>query len=314
MPDTKPIFPARLKKGNTIGVFCPAGPIRDIAAFETVVQILRNFGLKVQIQGNIHDQGSYLADSDQQRADNLHALWDDDTIAAIMAARGGFGCMRMMNSIDFELIRKKPKFLIGFSDVTALLGGLVSRSNTIAVHGPVVSSLATSDEKSIHQLLALLGGDSEAAIKTKQLEILRPGTCNGVLTGGNLTTLSHLIGTPWEQDFSDTVLILEDTAEPLYRIDRMLTQLAAGGKLDRLAGIVLGSFDTGSGDALANLRLEEQVWNRVLELTEQRKIPVWGRFPVGHLEKNLALPLGLQVTMDDSSGSLHLHFDSASFL
>ncbi|PID72358.1 MAG: LD-carboxypeptidase [Desulfobulbus propionicus] len=312
--ETNPIFPPRLKKGDTVGVFCPAGPVRDIGAFERGVQILKRFGLAVKVQGNVYDQGSYLADADQQRANNLHVLFDDDTVAAIMAARGGFGCMRMLPYVDFELIQKKPKLLIGFSDVTVLLGALVAQANTISIHGPVVTSLATSNDRSIHQLLGLVSGDGENVVKGKQLEILRKGSCRGILAGGNLTTLVHLIGTRWEHNLDNRILVLEDTGEHVYRLDRMLTQLAMSGKLDRIAGILLGSFDTGGGDALQNQRLEEQVWTRVLELTEHLNLPVWGRFPVGHLAENLALPFGLPATMDENNGTLQFHFDCAQFL
>jgi len=196
--------------------------------------------------------------------------------------------------------------MIGFSDITALLNLVSEHAGLVTVHGPVVSSLADGDRDSIEALATLLSGDLPDYNPRRRIEILRPGKATGTLRGGNLTTLAHLLGTPWEISCAHALLLLEDTGEPMYKIDRMLTQLYYGRKLDNLAGILLGTFDNGT-DSTENLRLREQIWNRVLELTAQFGYPVWGNFPVGHRSSNYPLLIGASATMDSGSGTLHVH-------
>ena len=133
---------------------------------------------------------------------------------------------------------------------------------------------------------------------------MRGGNGQGQLIGGNLTTLVHLLATPWDLSWEGAILMIEDTNEPLYRLDRMLTQLALSGKLQQLSGLILGEFDTGE-DSIAHLRLQEALWSRVMELVGPG-YPVWGNFPIGHRQRNLALPVGMEVVMDSSAGILHL--------
>jgi muramoyltetrapeptide carboxypeptidase len=199
--------------------------------------------------------------------------------------------------------------LVGFSDVTVLLNGLFRRAGLVALHGPMAASLAGSDERSIASLFSLLTGDFSEEIKLREVEILRSGTGRGRLVGGNLTTLVHLLGTPWDFSWDGCLLLLEDTGESLYRLDRMLTQLALAGRLERLSGLLLGTFDTGNGNRVATLRLQEAVWTRVMELVGPG-FPVWADFPAGHQGKNLALPIGMEAVMDSSTGILRLLPDS----
>ncbi|MGD9947861.1 MAG: LD-carboxypeptidase [Desulfobulbus sp.] len=300
----QPTRPPWLRRGDTIGLFCPAGPVRDPSSLQAAIKRTQDLGFKVKLCGPVELVGGYIAADDSQRAANLHALWDDETVKAIWAIRGGFGCLRMVEMLDWELFRRFPKWLVGFSDVTILLQGLRERSNLVSIHGPVASSFMRSDETSQHSLFALLTGDYEERLKPKGLEVLRGGNSCGRLIGGNLTTLVHLLATPWDCSWEGKVLLLEDTNEPLYRLDRMLTQLALSGKLEHLGGMILGEFDQGD-DRLTNLRLQEALWSRVMELVGPG-YPVWSGFPVGHRQQNLALPLGMEVEMESSSGSLHL--------
>lgn len=309
MPD-QPVRPPWLRRGDAIGLFCPAGPVRDPSSLQAGINRIQDLGFVVKLRGPVVPVDGYLAASDTQRAANLHALWSDEEIKAILAVRGGFGCLRLVELLDWELFRRHPKWLIGFSDVTILLQGLRERANLVSIHGPVAGSLMRSDEASQVSLFSLLTGDCEERLKIKGLEILRGGNSRGQLIGGNLTTLVHLLATPWDSAWEGKILLLEDTNEPLYRLDRMLTQLALSDKLERLAGMILGDFDQG-GDTLANLRLQEALWSRVMELVGPG-YPVWGGFPVGHRQRNLALPLGMEIEMDSAAGQLHLVPSSVS--
>jgi len=302
--ESKPILPPRLRRGDTIGLFCPAGPLRDPGRLQAGIKLIEDLGFAVKLRGPVEFGQGYLADSDERRAEHMHGLWNDEEVRAILAIRGGYGCLRMIERLDWELFRRLPKFLVGFSDVTVLLNNLVDRAGLVALHGPMVSTLARSGEQGVVSLFSLLTGEFEERIKPKGVEILRGGTGRGRLVGGNLTTLVHLLATPWESAWEDCILVLEDTGESLYRLDRMLTHLAQAGRLQRLAGLVLGDFDTGV-DELANLRLQEEVWARVLELAPPG-YPIWARFPLGHRERNLTLPMGMEAVLDSGAGMLQL--------
>lgn len=305
----RPILPPRLKRGNTLGLICPAGPVRDPQRLLAGVRLIEDLGFAVKMRGAVEPREGYLADSDARRIENLYALWSDDEVRAIVAIRGGYGCLRLMAQLDWEMFRSHPKFLVGFSDVTVLLNSLFRQAGLVALHGPMAASLAGSDERSIASLFSLLTGDFSEEIKLREVEILRGGTGRGRLVGGNLTTLVHLLGTPWDFSWDGCLLLLEDTGESLYRLDRMLTQLALAGRLERLAGLLLGTFDAGNGNRVAALRLQEEVWTRVMELVGPG-FPVWADFPAGHQGKNLALPIGMEAVMDSSTGILRLLPDS----
>lgn len=305
------LVPPRLRRGDTIGLFCPAGPVRDIRRLHAGIKLIKEQGFEVKLCGAHGPSSGYLADSDEQRAAGLHRLWHDEEVKALLAIRGGYGCLRIVARLDWDLLRRHPKFLIGFSDVTVLLSALGQQAGLVTLHGPMVTTLSDSGEEGIHSLFGLLTGRFEEHLRCQGVEILREGMGQGRLIGGNLTTLVHLLGTPWESSWDGCVLVIEDTGESMYRIDRMLTQLALAGRLEGLAGLLLGEFD-GGGDTTADLRLQEAVWSRVLELAPAG-YPVWAGFPVGHGKRNLALPLGMEVVMDSSNASLHLLTGSVVF-
>lgn len=306
-----PLLPPRLRKGDTIGLFCPAGPVRDKSLVEKGIQLITNMGFLVKLGGRLDCGHDYLAATDEERAQALHNLWADDSIKALMAIRGGFGCLRLISRIDTSLIKRHPKLLIGFSDVSVLLTGLLSEANQISIHGPSVSTLARLDKASIGALFSLITGAFSEQVKPDGLEILRPGTVRGQLVGGNLTTLVHLMGTRWDMSWDGRILFIEDTGESLYRLDRMMTQLKLAGRLDSLAGLILGTFDLGGDDRLEMLRLQEGFWERVLELIDGLAYPVWANYPIGHQQRNHSLPVGLEATMDSDIGRLVLHPESA---
>lgn len=296
-------LPPTLQPGDCIGIFSPSGPIRDQEKVEAGIRILQELGFQVKLFSCPAVECNYLAADDRARADSFHSMLADDAVHALMALRGGYGCLRIMKMIDFDQIRLSPKYIVGFSDVTILLNAVLDQTGVMTIHGPVLTSLAGSSDESIHSLYSLLTEGIPQYISVDDVSLLRSGTTSGTLRGGNLTTLMHLIGTPWEINWNKTILLIEDTGESMYRIDRMLTQLSCSGKLDQLSGILLGSFDRGDISD-KNRVLQEQVWQRVLELTLNMDYPVWGDVPAGHGKKNNALPLGADVIMDSRSARL----------
>lgn len=311
-PELSPLLPASLQPGDTIGLFCPAGPVRDIDRIEAGISVLRDMGFRIRVLDGFNrrsDSSIYLAAPDATRVEQLHDLWDDEEVKALMAVRGGYGCLRMLGQVDFHRFRENPKWLIGFSDLTVLLASAFIKAGLIGLHGPVVSSLAGTDTPSKKRFFSLLTGSFQPYSLENSVTVLRPGTCRGRIVAGNLTTLCHLIGTPWEPVLIDAVLLLEDTGESMYRIDRMLTQLAWAGRLDNLAGLILGTFDAGDRTGRHNL-LQAPLFERVRELTTHTSYPIWGNFPCGHLSENQAIPYGMEATMANRTIQLTLHPDT----
>jgi muramoyltetrapeptide carboxypeptidase len=292
----KPILAAPLKKGDMIGIISPAGPVRNENDFRSGLKILTELGFKTRYQDNILRHHDYLAGTDQERLAELHDLWRDPEVKAILAMRGGYGCLRLLPDLDLSLIRQRPKMLIGFSDLTVLLSAIQQKTGLITFHGPMLTTLAQSDRDSQEAFFQLLTGRPRPEITVKGLEILKGGQARGKLLPGNLTSLVHLIGTSCEPDYATRILVLEDIGEAPYRIDRLLTHLWAAGRLKQIAGLVLGDFDQ-CGEI-------ELIWQRVLELLSDRPIPIWANFPMGHGSRNRILPVGGEAQLDSSSGKL----------
>jgi muramoyltetrapeptide carboxypeptidase len=286
-----PVFP-----GDTVGLIAPAGSITNENNLKAGLDILRNRGFKVKYSRSmIHSKG-YLAGSDQKRALEFNNLWSDPEVKGLVAARGGYGSMRMIDLIDMKRIRKNPKILIGFSDLTVLLTAISRNTGLVTYHGPVVTTLSSINKKSQTCFFKVLEGNVSSCLKSVRLKILRGGNSRGILLGGNLTTLVHTIGTPYEIPWHQAILFIEDIGESPYRLDRLLTHLALAGRLKKIKGLILGSFT--DDDKKEKKLLKETVQNRVLELLAGYDMPIWTDFPIGHGRRNITLPIGTEVLMD----------------
>jgi muramoyltetrapeptide carboxypeptidase len=294
--------PQALQVGDCIGIIAPAGQIQDTTNLDRGICILKEMGFEVRIPRNLWPGTGYLADTDSNRALEFHKMWADPDISAILALRGGFGSLRLLPFLDPDEIKKNNKLLIGFSDITVLHSALFKTTQNISFHGPVLTSLSSMNHNSLAQFHACLSGKWNKPIREAQVEILRGGdSVKGKLIGGNLSSLISIIGTNADQDWTDCILFLEDLGEPLYRIDRMLTQLWHSGKLNQPAAIILGDFSLNKDqDSLEKIRFHEEIWKRVLELTLPSDIVVWGNFPIGHGVDNLTLPHGADAEIDSS--------------
>lgn len=291
----EPFLPPPIQKGDTIGIVAPAGPVEDRESFAAGIALIENLGFRVKIDIGKCRSG-YLSDTDLQRAGCLMNAWSDPEIKAIVAARGGFGSLRMLPSIDMALLKNNPKRLVGFSDLTCLLTAMLAKANIVGFHGPMVATLPKSDQASIDSFLASLSAETPPPFHLPEVEVVRPGKATGHLLGGNLATLAHMVGTQFELLWDDAIIFLEDVGEAPYRIDRLLTHLKEAGRFDDIAGLILGSFDQ-CGDY-------EPIVDRAVELLHDRNIPIWSAFPVGHGSSNRALPLGMKVHMDSSTKSI----------
>jgi len=307
MNKIKSILPPLLKPGDTIGLFSPAGPVRDHDHFEAGRKILHEMGFKTRTKNASTHTHDYLSAPDNQRIQEFHSLWADNEVRGLLAIRGGYGCLRIVNKLDFQLISSNPKPLIGFSDITVLLNTIWQQTGIITFHGPVLTTLAKNDKNTLYVFYKYLTGQINEFKPGDKLNLLKEGNTEGTLLGGNLTTIIHLLGTPWEIPWSNTILILEDTGEPLYKLDRMFNQLLHSGKLAQLKGLILGNFDAGNDDTQATLKLQEQLWQLILDLTVGMDFPIWSGVGIGHLECNHMLPIGMHSTMDSESKTLYFH-------
>ncbi len=293
------LFPPVLHKGDTIGVIAPAGHVANLDRFNRGVQILHEMGFEVKFPRNFWPGHGYLADTDDNRGREFNVMYSDPEVKALIALRGGYGCIRMIGRIDLEMIRRNPKPVIGFSDITILLNYLFARTGLVSFHGPVATSLGDSSRDTLERLYLSLTGGWSHPIPAKDVEILKKGPkATAPVVGGNLASLVALLGTPYDFSWDEKIVLLEDVNEPAYKIDRMLTQLQLAGKFDRIAGLILGDFSISQHSHTERLGYLEMIWNRALEILGGRSLPVWGNFPSGHCPGNLTIPLGAVAEME----------------
>jgi muramoyltetrapeptide carboxypeptidase len=300
------LLPQPLKRGDTLGIVAPAGRLIDIKRFHSGLAILQEMGFNVKHPRDLWPGFDHLANTDGNRTAEFNGFLKDPEVKAVMALRGGYGCLRMMDTIDLGAATTFQKLMIGFSDITVLLNHLYQKTGLICLHGPVVTSLGDADSSSLERFFLCLTGRWDEPIHVREIEILRNGpTINAPLVGGNLASLVSLIGTPYDFSWDDRIVFLEDINEPAYKIDRMLTQLYLAGKFARVAGIILGDFSgLYSSDKVQQDSYLEGIWKRVLELCGERNISVWGNFPCGHCRRNLTLPLGALAQMQSQKSRL----------
>lgn len=278
-----------LVPGDTIGVCALSGAF-DPEIFARGVKVLEQMGFRVYVPPGLSVTKRYLAGEDHHRADIFHDLVSMEKIRAIMCARGGFGAMRVLPILDFERLRGSPKPLVGFSDVTAALVTLGPRVDFPVIHGPVITSLATASAITKRSLYGVLTTPWHelSDITLKNGTTLTPGRANGLLYGGNLATLCHLCGTPFQPSLEKTILFLEEINEPLYKVDRMLTQMKLSGVFRGVKGIVLGQFQNCGDEKILHEIFHEHLGH----------LPLFAGIPSGHAHVNLSLPMGVPVVMD----------------
>lgn len=291
-------YPAWIQPGDTVRAIAPSGSLRSKTEFEQGVALWRSRGYKVIISPQCDSCSGYLAGTDTQRRQALQEAWEDPHCKAIISARGGYGSTRLLEDWCWSnLDLTNPKWLIGFSDVTALLWSLYN-SGIASVHGPVLTTIASEPHWSQERLFQLLEG--------KQLQPLQGkgwggGTATGILLPGNLTLATHLLHTPCQPPLKGVILALEEVTEVPYRIDRLLTQWRLSGLLQQVAGIALGRFSRcQSPPGIPSWTLEEVLSDRLGDLG----IPIVSELPFGHDGENAALIVGETVELDGDRGLL----------
>lgn len=292
-----------LKPGDSVALIAPAGPLRSAEEIARAEQVLQSLGLVPRTMRNATEQTGYLAGTDEQRAEDFNAAARDPQIRGIFALRGGYGTMRLLDRLDYAALAADPKVLLGYSDLTALLNTVTQRTGLTTFHGPVAALSAFSDAERAWLTSAVMNSTPLGTLAWHGARALTPGTARGRIVGGNLSLIAALVGTPYEIDTSDAILVIEEVEEAPYRIDRMLTQLRLSGALSRAAGIVCGGWtncDVAEDHIYAGLRLEDVLRDRLADLG----IPVLMDLPIGHIDEQWTLPLGAGAELDAAAGTL----------
>jgi muramoyltetrapeptide carboxypeptidase len=299
------IKPKALKPGDTVGLITPATRVPDLEAFETIDKNLTSLGLKYKWAGKVERgmPSSYIAGPPEERLDDLHAMFADAEVAAVFTVRGGYGSSQLLDRIDYARIRKQPKILLGYSDITAMHLGVHQLTGLVTLHGPSLNSVWT-DYTREHLRRALFETKPLGVLRNPEgvpVKVIRPGVARGRLFAGNLSLITNLMGTPYEIDTRGKILCLEDVAEDPFRLDRMITQLRLAGKLDQAAGIVWGECR----DCIPKTRPPHKM-EEIEKLLAALKIPVLGGLRFGHTTDQMTLPLGVMAKLDVAAGTIEL--------
>lgn len=311
------IRPRRLSAGQTVGLVAPSSAPNEPEHVRFALDTLESLGFRVKPGAHVFERDGYFAGADAARADDLNAMFADDDVDAVWCVRGGYGASRILPMLDYQRMRRAPKPLIGFSDITALHMALHTQVGLVSFHGPVAWRPFTA--YTLGELRRVLcEPDTPVRLGTpppferregqldreNRVTTLVPGRARGRLLGGNLCLMAHLTGTRYAPALEGAILFLEDVDEPFYRIDRFLTQLWLAGSLAGVAGVAFGKF----------IRCEPSasfVQNRVLEdiLAERCRalgVPAVAGLMIGHVEDQTTLPIGCLAELDADAGTLTL--------
>jgi len=302
------IKPRRLSDSSLIALIAPAGPVKQ-EQIDRAQKTLSDMGYRTCYTQNILSQKGYLAGDDEIRLNDFHQAFDNKEVDAIICIRGGYGTTRIIDKINYDLIKQNPKIFIGYSDITALLKAIYQQTGLITLHGIVGISAFTDYTKSIFNKV-LSKQENENIIYPQDkysIQTIIPGKANGKLAGGNLSLVNALIGTKYQLDFTNKVVFLEDIGEEPYPVDRMLTQLLLSGCMHKASGIILGNFtncdiDNKEITAENSLSLSDVFMDRLGHLN----IPIIAGFSFGHIQNQAIFPIGIDAELETGLNGIRL--------
>lgn len=295
--------PAFLKRGSLVGITCPSGYVSE-ERVSFAAESLKLWGFKVEIGKTVGNEHHYFSGTDEERANDLQAMLDNPDMSAILMGRGGYGLSRIIDRLDWTKFKLNPKWICGFSDITVLHNHIHNNLQIPTMHSPMCGSFTpdTINSGHIKRFLASLIGESQH-YHTEPFELNRIGNGEGILTGGNLAILSHLVGSLSDINTDGKILFIEDIGEHLYKIDRMMLTLKRAGKLDYLKGLVVGGFtemedtDRPFGQTVAQI---------INDKVAEYDYPVCFNFPTGHIEENHTITLGMVHQLNVTAQGAHL--------
>ncbi|MEP7001797.1 MAG: LD-carboxypeptidase [bacterium] len=294
-------LPPPLAPGARVALIAPAGPLRSPDAINDAAAQARSFGWEPVVGEHADARAGYFAGSDADRLHDLNHALGDATIDGIWCLRGGYGVMRLLDDVDVDAMRKRPRTLIGYSDITALHAALGGAADLITFHGPHAALTLSSFSRDSFERAVVAQRDpcgNAAGART-----LQDGRAEGRLVGGNLSLLASLCGTRFAPDYTDSILVIEDIGEPTYRIDRMLHQLALSGALTRVAGIAYGQFTEGTEADDVNSRALDDVLREAAAIAG---VPAVAGIPLGHIDDQWTIPLGAMAELNADTCTLHV--------
>jgi muramoyltetrapeptide carboxypeptidase len=311
------VKPKRLSAGDTVMLVAPANATFESVDLQIARESLEALGFKVKVGAHLLDRHGYLAGDDKARADDINKAFADTSITGVHAIRGGWGSARLLPYLDFDTVRRNPKVIIGFSDITALLLSIHAKTGLVTFHGPIgmgrwdsysldyYKRVVMNGEQVTYTNKQVISPDRNALIQVDyRTQTITPGKARGRLLGGNLTVLTTILGSPYLPDWDNCIFFCEDVHEELYRIDRMLTQLKLAGVLSKIRGFVFGGCSQcAPGDNnYAALTLEEIFADHVKPLG----VPAWSGAMIGHAQPQWTLPEGVEVEIDAAAGTIQL--------
>jgi muramoyltetrapeptide carboxypeptidase len=296
------LIPPYLKKGDTVAITCPAKKLP--ADISEGINLFRSWGLEVLVGDTVHASHHQFAGPDELRTQDFQKFLDDKSVKAIFAARGGYGSIRIMDQLDFSPLVHSPKWIIGFSDITAIHSHIYANYQIQSIHGQMPMNVPDGTKPSLETLRKALFGEP-FNYAYQNLSVNKNGVAEGVLIGGNLTLLVMMGGSVSEMDFSDKILFLEDVGEYMYSLDRMMWNLKRAGKLSKLKGLIAGGFtDLQDNDIPFGQTAEEIISHH----TSEYNYPVCFDFPAGHISDNHALILGKKARLQVQNEHVSLEY------
>lgn len=311
--DPLSLLPKKLKKGDTVGLIAP-GYSLSAKALENAKSNVRAMGFKPYHTSRIIGHHGYFSNTDKMRAEDVHEMFLDPEVDGIFCARGGYGCTRILDQINYDYIAQNPKVLVGFSDITALANAIHHKTGLITFHGPVGTTL--DNEYNRRNLYDVISKSSQVlnlpaehyssqtilSDDTFEQYVINPGEATAQLIGGNLSLLSAMCGTNFDLDYTGKLVFIEDIDEDPYRIDRMFTQLLSSPTFKHAAGIVLGVFKGCNDPRRVSFSLKEVILDRIKSLN----VPSIYGYSIGHIDHNLTLPIGIKASLNTETFSIEL--------
>ncbi|MCL4112193.1 UNVERIFIED_CONTAM: hypothetical protein GTU68_033051 [Idotea baltica] len=302
------VKPAPLRTGDLIGLIAPGSAIPEEKISKSI-STLEDLGLQYKMGEFARSVNGYLAGTDAERLSDLHQMFSDPDIKGIWCLRGGYGCTRLLSAIDYDLVARNPKVLIGYSDITALHLAFYQKCSLVTFHGPVASSEPTLYSiESLKQMVfengsLMIRSSMDNGPRDDSRYVIKGGIAEGNLVGGNLSLLAAMVGTDCLPSFENKLVFIEDIGEKPYRIDRMLVQLFQATDLSSAAGIIFGQFNDCEAEKNENsYTLKQTLMNQIQHLN----IPIYYGFSFGHVNQNCTIPLGIRARFDTNTATLEL--------
>ena len=291
-----------LKPGDTIGLITPSSPMMP-GRLESGILYLEQKGFKVKVGNHVHDAHRFLAGSDEHRAKDIMNFFMDEEVKVIMATGGGYGSQRVLPYLDYDVIRANPKFLTGFSDTTTLQSGLLKKAGIICCTGFVFSDLDDGPPDALIEktLFSCLKGES---FEITEGQTMQPGIAKGPLVGGNLECWVALMGTPYQSDVKNSIMVIEDVGAEPFQVDCRLSQLDLAGVFERVSGVIFGQF--ARCEAKYFPERDGTVEDVINEWSSRIRVPCIKDFPYGHIQRRCVLPLGKEAVLNANLATLTL--------